>query len=62
MQGDGPAQGVCRIVVLLRFGDDNLVDVKLVTEPAEVVRYAMVRDAAWHQAVPRREFGVEPSK
>ncbi|MEU2508828.1 DUF6879 family protein [Streptomyces sp. NPDC007863] len=46
-----------RLVALLRFdGEDNLVDVELITEPAEVVRYAMIRDAAWHQAVPYREF------
>ncbi|MFC7980184.1 DUF6879 family protein [Streptomyces cinereoruber] len=52
-----------RLVALLRFDeDDNLVDVELITEPAEVVRYAMVRDAAWHQAVPYRQFAAEPGK
>ncbi|WP_282693023.1 DUF6879 family protein [Streptomyces sp. CC208A] len=52
-----------RLVALLRFDDeDNLVDVELITEPAEVVRYAMVRDAAWHQAVPYREFTAEPGE
>ncbi|MER6475510.1 DUF6879 family protein [Streptomyces filamentosus] len=52
-----------RLVALLRFGDDDdLVDVELITEPAEVVRYAVVRDAAWHHAVPYREFGEDLSK
>ncbi|BFP50655.1 hypothetical protein SCMC78_04620 [Streptomyces sp. CMC78] len=52
-----------RLVALLRFdGDDNLVDVELITEPAEVVRYAMARDAAWHHAVPYAQFRVKPSK
>ncbi|MFD4240815.1 DUF6879 family protein [Streptomyces sp. NPDC058525] len=52
-----------RLVALLRFdGDDNLLDAELITEPAEVVRYAMVRDAAWHHAVPYREFTAEQGK
>jgi hypothetical protein len=46
-----------RLVALLRFdADDNFTDVELITEPAEVVRYAMVRDAAMHHAVPYEEF------
>ncbi|KUJ66911.1 hypothetical protein ACZ90_31200 [Streptomyces albus subsp. albus] len=46
-----------RLVALLNFDDDdNLVDVELITEPAEVVRYCQVRDAAWHHAVPGEEF------
>ncbi|MFD4501802.1 DUF6879 family protein [Streptomyces sp. NPDC058457] len=46
-----------RLVALLNFTDDDeLVDVELITEPAEVVRYAMVRDAAMHHAVPYRDF------
>ncbi|MFI9295357.1 DUF6879 family protein [Streptomyces gardneri] len=48
-----------RLVAKLRFDEaDNLVDAELITEPAEVVRYAMVRDAAWHHAVPYREFAA----
>ncbi|MEE1834920.1 DUF6879 family protein [Streptomyces sp. SP17KL33] len=48
-----------RLVALLNFDDaDNLVDVELITEPAEVVRYAQVRDAAWHFAVPFEEFAA----
>ncbi|MBD0738838.1 DUF6879 family protein [Streptomyces sp. CBMA29] len=42
-----------RLVALLNFdADDNLVNVELITEPAAVNRYAQVRDAAWHYAVP----------
>ncbi|MGX2994092.1 DUF6879 family protein [Streptomyces sp. JNUCC 64] len=52
-----------RFVALLRFDDDdNLVDVEVITEPAEVVRYATVRDAAWHHAVPYGEFTTESGK
>lgn len=41
-----------RLVALLNFnGDDDLVDVALITEPAEVNRYAQARDAAWHHAI-----------
>lgn len=48
-----------RLVALLNFDDaDDLVDVELVTEPAEVVRYAQVRDAAWHFAVPYDQFAA----
>ena len=48
-----------RLVALLQFDDaDNLLDVELITEPAEVVRYAMVRDAAMHNAVPFEQFAA----
>jgi hypothetical protein len=48
-----------RLVALLRFdADDQLVDVELITEPAEVVRYSVARDAAWHHAVPYEEFAA----
>ncbi|MFG3254598.1 DUF6879 family protein [Streptomyces sp. NPDC048172] len=48
-----------RLVALLRFDDDDqLLDVELITEPAEVVRYSMVREAAWHHAVPHEEFAA----
>ncbi|MFH9959766.1 DUF6879 family protein [Streptomyces mirabilis] len=51
-----------RLVALLNFTDDDeLVDVELITEPAEVVRYAMVRDAAMHRAVPYQEFAADMS-
>lgn len=49
-----------RLVALLNFdGTDDLVDVELITEPAEVNRYAQVRDAAWHHAVPYKAFAGE---
>ncbi|MFE9393365.1 DUF6879 family protein [Streptomyces sp. NPDC006784] len=48
-----------RLVALLRFDDDDqLVDVELITEPAEVVRYSRIREAAWHYAVPHEEFAA----
>ncbi len=48
-----------RLVAVLNFDDcDNLLDVELITEPAEVNRYAQVRDAAWHYAVPYETFAA----
>ncbi len=48
-----------RLVALLHFdGADNITDIELITEPAEVVRYAMVRDAAMHHAVPFDRFAA----
>lgn len=48
-----------RIVALLNFdADDQLVDVELITEPAEVVRRSLVRDAALHHAVPYERFAA----
>ncbi|SEQ89084.1 hypothetical protein SAMN04487983_100926 [Streptomyces sp. yr375] len=47
-----------RMVALLKFDADNLVGVELITEPAEVVRYSMARDAATHHAVPYEEFAA----
>ncbi|NUT29845.1 MAG: hypothetical protein HOV84_28720 [Streptomyces sp.] len=49
-----------RLIALLRFDDDDqLTHVDLITEPAEVVRCAMIRDAAWHHAVRREQFMAE---
>ncbi|MEU7322225.1 DUF6879 family protein [Streptomyces griseoviridis] len=49
-----------RIIALLRFDDDDrLTHVDLITEPTEVVRCAMIRDAAWHHAVPNQRFLAE---
>jgi hypothetical protein len=49
-----------RLIALLRFDDDDqLTHVDLITEPAEVVRCCMVRDAAWHYAVPWQQFTAE---
>ncbi|MFF4080897.1 DUF6879 family protein [Streptomyces sp. NPDC001777] len=48
-----------RLVARLNFNpDDQLVDVELITEPAEVVRCSLARDAAWHHAVPHETFAV----
>ncbi|MFE1150548.1 DUF6879 family protein [Streptomyces albidoflavus] len=48
-----------RLVALLHFDDaDNIVNIELITEPAEVVRYAIVRDAAMHHAVPFGQFAA----
>jgi hypothetical protein len=48
-----------RLVALLHFDDaDNITNIELITEPAEVVRYAMARDAAMHHAVPFDEFAT----
>lgn len=49
-----------RIVALLHFDDeDNMLDIELITEPAEVVQYAIVRDAAMHHAVPYDQFAAQ---
>lgn len=48
-----------RLVALLNFdGDDDLIDVELISRPDEVIRYSMVRDAAWHHAVPYEQFAA----
>ncbi len=48
-----------RLVALLHFDDaDNITGIELITEPAEVVRYAIVRDAAMHHAVPFDQFAA----
>ncbi|MFQ6147210.1 DUF6879 family protein [Streptomyces seoulensis] len=48
-----------RLIALLHFDEeDDLLNVELITEPAEVVRYCAVRDAAMHHAVPRDEFAA----
>lgn len=49
-----------RVVAVLHFDDqDNLHSFELITEPAEVVRYAIVRDAAMHYAVPFDQFAAQ---
>ncbi|MFI7324144.1 DUF6879 family protein [Streptomyces rubiginosohelvolus] len=51
-----------RFAARLRFDDgDQLVDVELITEPAEIVRYSGMRDAAWSHAVPHEQFLAKPS-
>ncbi|MFJ4329324.1 MULTISPECIES: DUF6879 family protein [unclassified Streptomyces] len=49
-----------RLVAVLRFDDeDALRDVEVITEPAEVLRYCQVRDAAVHGSVPYDEFTAQ---
>jgi hypothetical protein len=49
-----------RLVAVLRFDDeDTLRDVEVITEPAEVLRYCQVRDAAVHGSVPYDEFAAQ---
>ncbi|MEW2162874.1 DUF6879 family protein [Streptomyces sp. NPDC007084] len=46
-----------RLIALLHFDDaDDITGVELITEPAAVLRYATVRDAAMHHAVPFDQF------
>ncbi|WP_055525851.1 DUF6879 family protein [Streptomyces graminilatus] len=53
-----------RLVARLNFGEDDvLLDVEVITEPAEVLRYCQVRDAARHHAIPYDEFAAQlPAK
>jgi hypothetical protein len=49
-----------RLVALLHFDEqDNLLNIEMITEPAEVVRYAITRDAAMHHAVPYDQFATQ---
>lgn len=51
-----------RLVARLNFTEaDELTDVELITEPSEVIRYSMLRDAAWHYAVPFRQLAAATS-
>ncbi|MER7519330.1 DUF6879 family protein [Streptomyces sp. NPDC126499] len=48
-----------RLVAVLRFDDEDVFhDVEVITEPAEVLRYCQVRDAAVHASVPYDEFAT----
>ncbi|MFB8124664.1 DUF6879 family protein [Streptomyces bacillaris] len=40
------------VALLLHDGEDHLTHVELITNPIDVLRYAQVREAAWHHAVP----------
>ncbi|MEV6833454.1 DUF6879 family protein [Streptomyces sp. NPDC051133] len=49
-----------RLVAVLRFdSDDEFHDVEVITEPAEVLRYCQVRDAAVHASVPYDQFAAQ---
>ncbi|GAA3028289.1 DUF6879 family protein [Streptomyces glomeratus] len=49
-----------RWVAVLRFDDEDAFhDVEVITEPAEVLRYCQVRDAAVHGSVPYDQFAAQ---
>ncbi|MFG3154213.1 DUF6879 family protein [Streptomyces sp. NPDC048219] len=49
-----------RLVAVLRFDDhDEWHDVEIITEPAEVLRYCQVRDAAVHASIPYDQFAAQ---
>lgn len=49
-----------RLVAILHFDDsDTLTSIETTTEPAEIVRYSMLRDAAQHHAIPHEEFAAQ---
>ncbi|MGW7366457.1 DUF6879 family protein [Streptomyces sp. NPDC054841] len=49
-----------RLVAVLRFDDaDGFHDVEIITEPAEVLRYCQVRDAAVHASIPYDQFAAQ---
>ncbi|MEU6680339.1 DUF6879 family protein [Streptomyces sp. NPDC046925] len=51
-----------RLVTVLRFDDsDELTGIEVTTQPAEVVRYCMARDAAVHHATPYESFAAQLS-
>jgi len=45
-------------VLTMRFGDNGLAGVDLVTDHARVARYREIRDIAWQNAVPFREYAA----
>ncbi|MFI2033744.1 DUF6879 family protein [Streptomyces bottropensis] len=49
-----------RLVAILRFDDEDVFhDVEIITEPAEVLRYCQVRDAAVHASTPYDAFTAQ---
>ncbi|AZM51740.1 hypothetical protein DMA15_03405 [Streptomyces sp. WAC 01529] len=51
-----------RLVAVLHFDEgDVLTSIETITEPAEVVRYSMARDAAVHHAIPYKDFVAQVS-
>ncbi|MFJ9538774.1 DUF6879 family protein [Streptomyces sp. NPDC101225] len=52
-----------RMVARLNFDEEDVFhDVEIITEPAEVLRYVQLRDAAMHGAVPCGEFAARLNK
>ncbi|OKJ26724.1 DUF6879 family protein [Streptomyces sp. CB01580] len=49
-----------RLVAVLRFDDEDAFhDIEVITEPAEVLRYCQVRDAAVHGSLRYDEFAAQ---
>ncbi|MEU5624299.1 DUF6879 family protein [Streptomyces tendae] len=49
-----------RIVAILRFDDEDVFhDVEVITDPAEVLRYCQVRDAAVANSIPYDAFAAQ---
>jgi hypothetical protein len=47
-----------RVVAVLHFdAADEMTGVELITNPVEILRYAQVREAAWHLAIPFNTTG-----
>ncbi|GAB7181504.1 hypothetical protein ATKI12_1335 [Kitasatospora sp. Ki12] len=48
-----------RVIALLHFNtEDEITEIELISDPVQVARACQVRDAAWHYAVPSREFAA----
>lgn len=46
-----------RRALLLHFNDgDDYLGAELIEDPARIVRYCQIRDAAWHHALRRKDF------
>lgn len=48
-----------RALVLHFNGDDDYLGAELVVDPARIVEFCQIRDAAWHYAIPRAEFAAQ---
>jgi hypothetical protein len=48
-----------RALVLHFDGADEYLGAELVEDPARIVRFCQVRDAAWHFAITREEFAAQ---
>jgi hypothetical protein len=51
-----------RMLAMMHFGeDDSFLGAEIVEESTEIVKHNYWRDAAWHYAVRRDDFGAEQS-
>ncbi len=48
-----------RVVALFHYDGPHQLGIELIDDPAAVLPYCQVRDAAWHHAVPHAEFTVQ---